>query len=99
MAAVSNLTREEYRKYQDDMMARWDEYATKKTLLKQGWDEGKEKGRAQGILEGRAEGQAEMKKILVTNLLKSSDLSIAKISAVAEVSEFFVRKVKKELGL
>lgn len=36
IAAVSNLTREEYMKYEKDLMESWDEYAIKKTLLEEG---------------------------------------------------------------
>src|SRR5699024_3563451 len=36
IAAVSNLTKEEYMKYEKDLMASWDEYAIKQTLLKEG---------------------------------------------------------------
>ncbi|MBX3256339.1 MAG: PD-(D/E)XK nuclease family transposase [Chitinophagaceae bacterium] len=36
IAAVSNLTKEQYMKYEKDLMASWDEYAIRKTLLEEG---------------------------------------------------------------
>ncbi len=83
MATVSNLTKEEYRKYQDGMMTRWDEYAIKETLLKQ----------------GREEGRQEEKKLLIANLLKTGDFTIAKIATIVGANQSLIRKIKKELNL
>lgn len=89
MARVTNLSKEEYRKYEDDMMALWDEYAIKETLLKEGREEGIEKG----IKKGRREAQTQ----IIKNLLSVQKFTIEEIANFAHVSEPFVRKIKKEL--
>ena len=66
-------------KYEKDLMASWDEYAIKKTLLDQGREEGREK----------------VKSEVVRNLLLAGRFTIPEIANFANVSEAFVRKVKK----
>lgn len=84
IAAVSNLTKEDYMKYEKDLMASWDEYAIKKTI---------EHDRQVALQEGMEKGKAEV----VKNLLIAGKFSISEIANFANVTEAFVRKVKKEL--
>ena len=74
-------------KYEKDLMASWDEYAIKKTLLEQGREEGMEEGMEKGLEKKSYE--------VVKNLLSARKFSIAEIANFACVSEGFVRKVKK----
>src|SRR6185312_16123890 len=84
IAAVSNLTKEDYMKYEKDLMASWDEYAIKKTI---------EHDRQAALQEGMEKGKAEV----VKNLLIAGKFSISEIANFANVNEAFVRKVKKGL--
>ena len=68
-------------KYEKDLMASWDEYAIKKTLRE----------------EGREEGAEQKSYEVVKNLLSAGEFTVAKIANFANVSESFVRKVKKGL--
>ena len=78
IAAVVNLNKEELMKYQTDLMASWDEYAVRETLL----EEGRE--------EGRGEGKEEIIKYMIINE-KLSDSRITKLTGVpAEV----VKKIR-----
>jgi predicted transposase/invertase (TIGR01784 family) len=86
VAAVSNLTKEDYMKYEKDLMASWDEYAIKKTI---------EHDRRMALEEGREEGREEGKAEVVKNLLNTGKFSIAEIANFANVPEALVRKVKK----
>ena len=92
IAAVSNLTKEDYMKYEKDLMAYWDEYAIKKTIehdrqvaIETAMEKGLEKGLEQKSYE------------VVKNLISVDKFSIAEIANFANVSEAFVRKVKKEI--
>ncbi|MGH2642462.1 MAG: hypothetical protein ACRDE2_00815 [Chitinophagaceae bacterium] len=87
MARVTNLSREEYRQYEDYMMSLWDEYAIKKALLKEGREEGIEKG----IEKGRKEAKAQV----IKKLLSAKKFTTSEIANFASVSESFVRRVKK----
>ena len=90
IAAISNLTKEEYMKYEKDLMASWDEYAIKKTIehdRHEAMQQGLEKGIEKGIEKGKTE--------VVKNLLSSDKFNVAEIANFANVSEAFVRKVKK----
>ena len=110
IAAVANLTKEEYMKYAKDQKASWDEYAIKETLLKEGLEKGMQEGMEKGMQEGMEKGLEkgmekgmkkgrEMKSYeFVKNLLLSGEFTIAKIVNFANVSETFVQKVKKGLG-
>lgn len=100
IAKVSNLNKEEYMKYEKDLMASWDEYAIKKTLetehktaIKKALEEGREKGLEKGLEKGREEGKAEG----VRNLLLSRKFTVAETANLMNVSEAFVRKVKKDI--
>lgn len=54
---------------------------------------GETKGLSKGIEEGEKRKAAE----IVTNLLLNTDFTIPKIAQLADVSESFVRKIKKTL--
>lgn len=89
LATVSNLTKEEFMKYEKDLMASWDEYS----LLKFAKEEGFEKGIEKGI----EKGAEERNYVFVTNMLLTGKFSVTEIAGLAGVSEAFVRKVKKQL--
>jgi predicted transposase/invertase (TIGR01784 family) len=96
IAKVSNLNKEEYMKYEKDLMASWDEYSIKKTIenerktaVKKALEEGHEKG--------REEGMEKKSNDVVEKLLATGKFTIAEIANFATVSESFVRKVKKEM--
>ena len=104
IAAVSNLTKEDYMKYEKDLMASWDEYAIKKTIehdrqvaMEEGMEKGMEEGMEKGMEKGREQGREEGKSEVVRNLLTVSAFSIAEIANFANVSEAFVRKIKKQI--
>lgn len=60
--------------------------------------DGMEKGIKKGIKKGEEIGEEKSKKELVRNLLRKTDFTIAKIADLADVSQFFVRKIKKTLS-
>jgi len=96
IAAVSNLTKEDYMKYEKDLMASWDEYAIKKTIEhdhRMAIEKGREEGREEGKAEGREEGKAEV----VRNLITKLGLTDKQASDVAEVTVAFVKKVRASL--
>ena len=109
IAKISNLNKEEYMKYEKDLMASWDEYAIKKTLeierkiamekaLEEGLEEGLEKGLKKGLEEGLEKGREEGKAVGVKNLLLTGKFTVTETANLMNVSETFVRKVKKEIG-
>lgn len=69
IALVSNLTKEDFMKYEKNLMAEWDEYAIKKTLedeaklaREQAMEEGIAKGMAKGMAKGIAKGEEKGRK-------------------------------------
>ncbi|MBN9382068.1 MAG: hypothetical protein J0H74_14970 [Chitinophagaceae bacterium] len=50
-----------------------------------------------GYIIGQHKGMEKGKRVIVKNLLRKTDFSIAKIADLAEVTEDFVKKVKKSL--
>jgi predicted transposase/invertase (TIGR01784 family) len=58
---------------------------------------GEKKGLEKGIEKGIAKGVEKGKVAFVKNLLLQTDFSIAKIAALSDVTEAFVKKVKKTL--
>ena len=78
--------------YEKDLKEIWDEYAIKKTIeydLELARKEGIEKGIEKGMEKGKSE--------VVRNLLSADKFSIAEIANFANVTEAFVRKVKREM--
>jgi predicted transposase YdaD len=57
------------------------------------------KGREEGIEKGKTEKQLEDQLTFTRNLLTSTDFDTVKIAQLVGVTEKFVLKVKKELGL
>lgn len=110
LAAISNLTKAEFMKYEKDLMAAWDEYSFRKYAREQGYQEGYEEGKTEGedrgiargikkgIEEGIEKGIAEKSYEIVGNMLTAGKFSIKEIAAFAGVSEAFVRKVKKKIS-
>ena len=115
IAKVSNLNKEEYMKYEKDLMASWDEYAIKKTIehdrkraleqgleqgrelgLEQGRELGLEQGLEQGREQGLEEGMEKKSYEVVKNLLSKGKFTISEIANFANVTEAFVRKVKRK---
>lgn len=104
---------DEYRKYEEEvLMPSWDEYAIKKTIehdrqtaREEGMKEGMEKGMKEGMKkrmkkrmeEGMEEGMEKKSYEVVENLLSAGGFSISKIANLVNVTESFVRKVKKGL--
>lgn len=54
-------------------------------------------GEKKGMEKGEERGEERKSFILVKNLLLESNFTVAKIASMAEVTEAFVRKVKKTL--
>jgi hypothetical protein len=50
-----------------------------------------------GILKGMEKGIKKAKQTFVKNLLLNTNFTIAKIAALSDVTEAFVKKVKKSL--
>ncbi len=92
IAAVSKLTKEEYMSYEKDLKEIWDEYVIKKTI-ESDRKEVREEGRKKGMEKGMEKGKSEV----VRNLLSADKFSIAEIANFANVTEAFVRKVKREM--
>ncbi len=80
-------------KYEKDLMAAWDEYAIKKSLL----EEGKEKGKKEGIKEGFQKGKERKSYEVVRNLITKMGLTDSQVADIAGVTVNFVKKVRKEL--
>ena len=76
-------------RYEKNLMNQWDQYALLKAERERGIEEGIEKG----IEKGSEEKSFEF----VKNLLASNKFSIPEIANFADVSESFVRRVKKEI--
>jgi predicted transposase/invertase (TIGR01784 family) len=81
IAEVSNLTKEEYMKYEKDLMAEWTEYA----ILKTAEDKGRE--------EGREEGHEE----IVINLIKNMGLNDSQIAKMSGLQVGFIKKVRAKM--
>lgn len=89
VAAISNLSKEEFMQYSKSQKAKWDEYATRQTAIDEGLERGLEKGRE----EGREQGKAE----IVKSFLLKSKLTLSELAELSGVSEAFVIQVKKSL--
>ncbi len=96
IASVSNLTKEEYMSYEKDLKEIWDEYATRKTLEHE-HTEAIEIAKAKAAEKGMEKGMDKKSYIVVRNLLLAQKFTIEEISNFAQVTESFVRKVKKEI--
>jgi len=57
-----------------------------------------EEGRTEGVQIGRKEEKKELNYLFVKNLLTQTTFSVAMIASLCNVSEAFVRKIKKELN-
>ena len=55
------------------------------------------RGELKGIEKGKEEGEEKKSFKVVKNLLLNTDFTIAKIAGLADVTEAFVKKVKKTL--
>lgn len=58
-----------------------------------------DRAKKEGVEIGVEKGMTQKDEILVKNLLASTDFSVARIAGLVGVSEDFVLKAKKELGL
>jgi predicted transposase/invertase (TIGR01784 family) len=96
IAAVSNLTKEEYMNYEKDLMASWDEFAIKKTIERDR-QVAVEKAMEKGMEKGIEKGREEVKYQIVRTLLLADRFTIPEVANFATVTEAFVRQVKKEL--
>lgn len=67
--------------YEKSLMEKWDDYSVLKTAEEKGMEKGIKKGKEQ----------------FVKNLLSSTGFGVAKIAALADVTEDFVKKVKMSL--
>ncbi|MGJ7031393.1 Rpn family recombination-promoting nuclease/putative transposase [Niabella hirudinis] len=81
IAEIANLKKEEYMLYQRDLLDKWTEYSVLKTAEEKGLEKGAEQKSYQ----------------VVCNLLSSTNFDVAKIAALAGVTESFVKKVKISL--
>ena len=54
-------------------------------------------GMEKGIKKGEEIGEEKSKKELVRNLLRKTNFTIAKIASLVDVSQYYVRKIKKSL--
>lgn len=97
IAEVSNLSKEEYMKYERSLMEKWDEYARLTTAEEKGMEKGIEKGIEIGIDKGIEKGEQKKSIEVVKNLLETTEFSFAKIAGIAGVTENFVREVKKNM--
>ncbi|MBN9382052.1 MAG: hypothetical protein J0H74_14890 [Chitinophagaceae bacterium] len=59
---------------------------------------GLEKGIQKGLERGLEKGEAKKAALLVKNLLRKTDFTIAQIAELADVSQYFVRKVKRSIA-
>jgi len=91
--------KKEYRRCEEELMVQWDEYAIEKTI-----EYDRQKAYEEGFQIGLREAQKKIKKDgeawrfeAVGKLLNSGKVSIVKIAKIVNVTEAFVRKVKKEI--
>lgn len=87
IAEVANLKKEEYMVYEKSLLDKWTEYAVLKTAEERGLEKGMQKGMQKGVEKSKEQ--------FVKNLLTNTEFGIAKIAALADVSEAFVKKIKK----
>lgn len=85
ISEVANLKKEEYMLYEKSLMEKWDAYSVLKTAEEKGMEKGMEKGIKKG------------KEQFVKNLLASTGFGVAKIAALADVTEDFVKKIRMSL--
>lgn len=83
IADSKTLTKEEQEKYDNSMMAMWDNYAVYKHA--------EEKGIIKGEAKGRAEGRAEGKKEIALNLLAYN----TPIDIIAKSTGLSIEEIKK----
>jgi hypothetical protein len=86
--------------YQKDLKARWNEYANLTTARNEGWREGVKMGIEavqRGIERGIKKGAEGKSFEVVKKMLLSDKFTIAEIADLANVTEAFVNKVKKNL--
>jgi predicted transposase/invertase (TIGR01784 family) len=93
IAEVSKLTKPMFTQYERSRMARWTEYAVLEAAKIDGAKQGREEGREQGREEGREENSRK----IVKNMLAAGKFTIPEIAALADVSQAFVRTVKKNM--
>ncbi len=89
IAEVANLTKEEFMKYEKDLMAEWTEYAILKTAEERGEKRGEEKGMEKGEERG-------MEKV-VQNLIKTMGLNDAQIAKMCDLPIAFIKKVRAKM--
>ena len=68
----------------------------KKIEREDAFEKGIEKGMEEGMEKGIEKGIEKGKKEVVTNLISTGNFSISQIANLANVSESFVRRIKKE---
>ena len=67
-------------------------------LYKIGERKGLEEGLKAGLAKGLEKGEAKRSALMVKNLLRKTDFTVAQIAELAGVSQYFVRKVKRSLA-
>jgi flagellar biosynthesis/type III secretory pathway protein FliH len=66
-------------------------------LKQEGKEEGLAEGLEKGLERGLEKGRENTSRLFVENLLKDGNFSVKKIASLANVTENFVSKIKKEL--
>jgi len=66
-------------------------------LYKIGERKGLEEGLKAGLAKGLEKGEAKRSALMVKNLLRKTDFTVAQIAELASVSQYFVRKVKRSI--
>lgn len=69
IADSKSLTKEEQEKYDNSMMAMWDNYAVYKHAEEKGIEKGRKEGKEEGRIEGKKEGKEEGRKEFALKLL------------------------------
>ncbi|MEP7109916.1 MAG: hypothetical protein ABI760_18110 [Ferruginibacter sp.] len=96
IAEISNLKKEEYMENFRIQMARWDEYAILKTAREEGFNMGMEEG-LKATDKGIEIGMEKKSYEVVKNLLAANNFTITEIANLANVTEAFVKKVRRDL--
>ncbi|WEK36609.1 MAG: Rpn family recombination-promoting nuclease/putative transposase [Candidatus Pseudobacter hemicellulosilyticus] len=105
VAAISNLSKEDYMRVTRAMKERWDAYAVRTSAVNEGKREGREEGLKEGKLnglqeglqEGLKEGELKAKSAIIKSLL-AENFPLARICKLTGVTRDFVRRVKMGLA-
>lgn len=91
IADSKSLTKEEQEKYDNSMMAMWDNYAVYKHAEEKGIEKGRKEGKEEGRIEGKKEGKEEGRKEFALKLLAHN----FPLDEIANLTDLSIEEIKK----